>query len=50
MSQNLHSSWQTLCYSSSSVNDLESTPDYRVVEKYQHRLQSGHIAIAYLKI
>jgi hypothetical protein len=33
MSQNLHSSWRTLCYSSPSVNDLESTPDYHVVKK-----------------
>lgn len=52
MSQNLHSSWRTLCYSSPSVNDLESTPDYHVVKKkkYQNRLQSGHVAIAHLII
>lgn len=50
MSQNLHSSWHATCYSSPSVNDLESTPDYHVVEKYENGTQSGHAAITYLTI
>lgn len=50
MSQNLHSSWHTICYSLSNVNGLESTPDYRVVEKYQNGPQTGHAVIAYLII
>lgn len=35
MSQKLHSSWHTIYYSLSSVNDLESTLDYNVLGKYQ---------------
>lgn len=48
MSQKLHSSWHTIYYSLSSVNDLESTFDYNVVGKYQNGPQTGHAVIVYL--
>lgn len=50
MSQKLHSSWHTIYYGLSSVNDLESTLDYNVVRKYQNGPHTGHAAIVYLII